>query len=128
MSAKAIREYHGKNILARHLKERSKGQFLLDNKRVHVSPQSPAASPIKAVLEQHPWLVTDKLVVKPDQLIKRRGKSGLIKLNATWEECEQWLQERRSKEVRPTVSSIHSIACRFTSINFPFLFILRRID
>lgn len=99
MSAKAIREYHGKNILARHLKERSKGQFLLDNKRVHVSPQSPAASPIKAVLEQHPWLVTDKLVVKPDQLIKRRGKSGLIKLNATWEECEQWLQERRSKEV-----------------------------
>ena len=32
--------------------------------------------------ERHPWLLTTPLVVKPDQLIKRRGKSGLILLNA----------------------------------------------
>jgi ATP citrate (pro-S)-lyase len=99
MSAKAIREFHGKNIPARHLIERSKGKIQLDNKRVHISPQSPSESPVKAALSQHPWLATDKLVVKPDQLIKRRGKSGLIKLNATWEECEQWLRERRGQEV-----------------------------
>jgi len=104
MSAKAIREFHGKNILARHLIERSKGKIQLDNKRVHISPQSPSESPVKAALSQHPWLATDKLVVKPDQLIKRRGKSGLIKLNATWEECEQWLRERRGQEVRSSAN------------------------
>jgi succinyl-CoA synthetase beta subunit len=34
--------------------------------------------------QKYPWLSTEKLVVKPDQLIKRRGKAGLIKLNASW--------------------------------------------
>lgn len=103
MSAKAIREFHGKNILARHLKDRSGGKFILGDKRVHVSPEaSPAESPLRAVLAQHPWLESDRLVAKPDQLIKRRGKSGLIKLNATWTEAEQWIQERRNKEVRDT--------------------------
>jgi len=48
----------------------------------------------------HPWLSTDKLVVKPDQLIKRRGKSGLIKLNATFTEVKQWIDERMEKETQ----------------------------
>ncbi len=99
MSAKAIREFHGKNILSRSLKEQSKGRFIFENKRVHISPQSNANAPLKSVLAEHPWLQTDKLVAKPDQLIKRRGKSGLIKLNATLEEAEQWLQEHINKEV-----------------------------
>lgn len=33
---------------------------------------------------QHPWLLTEQLVVKPDQLIKRRGKLGLLGINLTW--------------------------------------------
>jgi len=36
--------------------------------------------------------------VKPDQLIKRRGKSGLLALNVTSEEADAWLKDRRSKE------------------------------
>jgi ATP citrate (pro-S)-lyase len=34
--------------------------------------------------ESHPWLLTEKLVAKPDQLIKRRGKAGLLHLNGDW--------------------------------------------
>ncbi|KAJ1814752.1 ATP citrate lyase subunit 1, partial [Coemansia sp. RSA 2598] len=48
---------------------------------------------------QNPWLLTTKLVAKPDQLIKRRGKSGLLLLNADWESCKQWIRERAVKEV-----------------------------
>jgi ATP citrate (pro-S)-lyase len=39
-----------------------------------------------------------KLVVKPDQLIKRRGKLGLIKVNAEFEEVKSWVEERMGKD------------------------------
>jgi succinyl-CoA synthetase beta subunit len=40
---------------------------------------------------------TTKLVAKPDQLIKRRGKAGLLALNKTWEEAKPWIAERAGK-------------------------------
>ena len=42
----------------------------------------------------NPWLLESKLVVKPDQLIKRRGKAGLIGVNLNWEEVQAWITER----------------------------------
>ena len=50
--------------------------------------------------EKHPWLLTSPLVVKPDQLIKRRGKSGLILLNGTWAQVMEWVESKRGTEVR----------------------------
>jgi len=47
-----------------------------------------------------PWVFTTKLVAKPDQLIKRRGKAGLLALNKTWSEAKQWIQERAGKAVK----------------------------
>ncbi|KAF2356148.1 hypothetical protein FHG87_013098 [Trinorchestia longiramus] len=38
-----------------------------------------------------------KLVVKPDQLIKRRGKLGLIAVGVSYEVAQQWVQERIGK-------------------------------
>jgi ATP citrate (pro-S)-lyase len=38
-----------------------------------------------------------KLVAKPDMLIKRRGKSGLLCLNKGWEESRKWIEERAGK-------------------------------
>ncbi|PLW13673.1 hypothetical protein PCANC_15584 [Puccinia coronata f. sp. avenae] len=48
-----------------------------------------------------PWVFTEKLVVKPDQLIKRRGNSGLLGLNdnKTWPQAKAWVQERAGKAV-----------------------------
>ncbi|RLN75156.1 hypothetical protein BBJ28_00011184, partial [Nothophytophthora sp. Chile5] len=57
-----------------------------------------------------PWLTglgDTKLVVKPDQLIKRRGKANLLLLNATWEEVQNWVWERINKPVQvETVSGV----------------------
>lgn len=39
-----------------------------------------------------------KLVVKPDQLIKRRGKLGLIKVNADFPTVKSWVEERMGKD------------------------------
>ena len=39
-------------------------------------------------------------MVKPDQLIKRRGKLGLIKVNATLAEVQQWIGQRINKDVQ----------------------------
>ena len=47
--------------------------------------------------ETNPWLLNTKLVAKPDQLIKRRGKSGLLAINKTWPEAKEWVRERAGK-------------------------------
>ncbi|WFD44351.1 ATP citrate synthase [Malassezia psittaci] len=43
------------------------------------------------------WIYTSKLVAKPDQLIKRRGKAGLLCLNADWQKAKSWIAERAGK-------------------------------
>ncbi|KAJ1645726.1 ATP citrate lyase subunit 1 [Coemansia erecta] len=119
MSAKAIREYDGKLLLAHYLlqsptqaAEKPASGFAPAQTRLaqvnlsHVSTTDAAdkiSEAVEAALDraerQNPWLLTTKLVAKPDQLIKRRGKSGLLLLNADWESCKQWIRERAVKEV-----------------------------
>ena len=40
------------------------------------------------------------LVVKPDQLIKRRGKHGLVAVNKSLSQVETWLNEHMNKEMQ----------------------------
>ncbi|KAI8676721.1 hypothetical protein LRP88_10261 [Fusarium phalaenopsidis] len=111
MSAKSILEADGKAILNYHLT------------RAPVIKPSPLPPPAKHnpptrlaslyfpedanvddILNQaevtYPWLLQSdaKFVAKPDQLIKRRGKSGLLALNKTWAEAKAWVAERAGKE------------------------------
>ncbi|KAJ1882451.1 ATP citrate lyase subunit 1, partial [Coemansia sp. RSA 486] len=119
MSAKAIREYDGKLLLANYLLqsptqavEKAVSGFAPAQTRLaqvnlsHVNTTDSAdkiSEAVEAALDraerQNPWLLTTKLVAKPDQLIKRRGKSGLLLLNADWDSCKQWIRERAVKEV-----------------------------
>ncbi|KAI5295008.1 glutathione synthetase ATP-binding domain-like protein [Ascosphaera atra] len=57
--------------------------------------------PLDAAETTYPWLLAPgtSLVAKPDQLIKRRGKSGLLCLNKSWAECRAWIEERAGKEI-----------------------------
>lgn len=69
MSAKAVREATGKDLINRHLATdtaAAKCRF------ASVDPNTRFAD----LVDTNPWLKTEKLVVKPDQLIKRRGKLG----------------------------------------------------
>ncbi|GFS36175.1 ATP-citrate synthase [Nephila pilipes] len=92
MSAKAIREATGKSLLTKYLCSSSviKCQFAVvdDN------------SDWQQVVEENPWLLQEKLVVKPDQLIKRRGKLGLIKVNTDLSGARAWIDERMNQVVK----------------------------
>jgi ATP citrate (pro-S)-lyase len=90
MAQKAIREADGKRMLARLFKEYSGGKFSIEDKYVTVGPDTDMAK----LPTQHRWLTKDKLVVKPDQLIKRRGKNKLILVGANWEQAKKWIKEK----------------------------------
>ena len=45
-------------------------------------------------------VLSQKLVVKPDQLIKRRGKLGLIKVNVDLAQVQEWINERINRDVQ----------------------------
>ncbi|KAI1445726.1 hypothetical protein ABKA04_003310 [Annulohypoxylon sp. FPYF3050] len=110
MSAKSILEADGKAILNYHL---TRAPVIkpspLPKPTTHNPPPRlaslyfPEDADVNAVLNQaevtYPWLLHagSKFVAKPDQLIKRRGKSGLLALNKTWAEAKAWIAERAGK-------------------------------
>ncbi|KAJ7174378.1 ATP citrate lyase isoform 2 [Mycena filopes] len=68
------------------------------------------------------WIDTTstKLVAKPDMLIKRRGKAGLLALNKTWDGADgakMWIKERAGKPVKVE----HTTGTLTTFIVEPFL-------
>ena len=110
MSAKSILEADGKAILNYHL---TRAPVIkptpLPASSTHNPPPKLASlyfaadADIKGVLDQaeatYPWLLAPgaKFVAKPDQLIKRRGKSGLLALNKPWAEAREWIEARAGK-------------------------------
>jgi hypothetical protein len=113
MSAKSILEADGKAILNYHL---TRAPLIkpspLPKSGTHNPPPKlatlnfPEDADIVGVLDaaetKYPWLLVpgSKFVAKPDQLIKRRGKSGLLALNKTWPEARAWIEARAKKEQR----------------------------
>lgn len=110
MSAKSITEADGKAILNYHLTRASviKPTPLPPSTSHNPPPRLatlnfPEGVDINGVLDQaeatYPWLLAPgaKFVAKPDQLIKRRGKSGLLALNKTWAEAREWVAQRATK-------------------------------
>jgi ATP citrate (pro-S)-lyase len=93
MSAKAVREYHGKKLLARHVA--SHGQHVMDDRSVLITPNTN----METLVIDEPWLVTELLVVKPDQLIKRRGKAGLVGARLDWPHVQEWIAARMQREI-----------------------------
>ncbi|XP_070566811.1 ATP-citrate synthase-like [Ptychodera flava] len=92
MSAKAIREATGKDLLLKYLS----CDVAAKNKYAIVTEDTDW----DVLVQQHPWLNTERLVVKPDQLIKRRGKLGLIKVNVDLAGVKEWLSTKLGKEIQ----------------------------
>ncbi len=90
MAHKAIREADGMRMLARLLKDYSNGKYQISDKIVTIAPETNLAE----LPKQYPWLVTEQLVVKPDQLIKRRGKNKLVLANVSYEQAKTWIAEK----------------------------------
>ncbi|MCW4010845.1 MAG: ATPase [Candidatus Bathyarchaeota archaeon] len=90
MAHKAIREADGKRMLARLFKDYSNGKYVISDKCVTVGPDTDMTE----LPNQYKWLTTEKLVVKPDQLIKRRGKNNLILVGANYDQAKKWIEEK----------------------------------
>ena len=48
---------------------------------------------------QEPWLSSSRLVVKPDMLFGKRGKSGLVALNLDLAQVAEFVKSRLGAEV-----------------------------
>ncbi|XP_064421398.1 ATP-citrate synthase isoform X2 [Latimeria chalumnae] len=92
MSAKAISEQTGKEFLYKYICTKASIQNRFQYARV--TPETDW----DRLLQDHAWLNTERLVVKPDQLIKRRGKLGLIGVNLDLQGVKQWLKPRLGHE------------------------------
>lgn len=110
MSAKSIFEADGKAILNFHLTRAPviKPSPLAPSATHNPPPKLatlyfPEGADIQGVLDTaettYPWLLAKdaRFVAKPDQLIKRRGKSGLLALNKPWSEAKEWVAARAGK-------------------------------
>eukprot|EP00428_Durinskia_dybowskii_P066093 CAMPEP_0170370088 /NCGR_PEP_ID=MMETSP0117_2-20130122/8326_1 /TAXON_ID=400756 /ORGANISM="Durinskia baltica, Strain CSIRO CS-38" /LENGTH=1106 /DNA_ID=CAMNT_0010624843 /DNA_START=57 /DNA_END=3377 /DNA_ORIENTATION=- len=109
MSAKAIREYHGKKLVSKWLSHYSNSvRYDLEDRAILITPSSirpEDPNSFDALTSENPWLLETRLVVKPDQLIKRRGKAGLLAINKSWAEVVEWIKERMNKECKVEVVS-----------------------
>ncbi|XP_039126223.1 LOW QUALITY PROTEIN: ATP-citrate synthase alpha chain protein 1-like [Dioscorea cayenensis subsp. rotundata] len=93
MARKKIREYDSKRLLKQHLKRIS--GIHIDTK----SAQITEATDLKELVSNEPWLSSGKLVVKPDMLFGKRGKSGLVGLNLDLFQVAAFVKDRLGKEV-----------------------------
>ena len=107
MAQKAIREADGKAMMARLLTDYTDGKHKIQNRFISVGPETD----LKKLPNKYKWLQKEKLVVKPDQLIKRRGKRKLLLLNTDWKEAEKWINEQMNKQI--TVGTVTGVLDHF---------------
>ena len=104
MSAKAIREFHGKKLVSRWLSSYSADvKYDVEDRALLINTEGDVDFDLLAA--QNQWVLETKLVCKPDQLIKRRGKAGLIGINLSWEEVVEWIKARMNKECKVEIVS-----------------------
>ncbi len=94
MAQKSIYEYEAKKLLASQLSKYFPN-FDYHNKLVIITPDSK----LDELVKEHPWLQTEKLVAKPDQLFGKRGKAGLLLLDGNLEGLKTFLTEKLGKEL-----------------------------
>ncbi|KAL7133114.1 hypothetical protein ABFS83_12G119200 [Erythranthe nasuta] len=93
MARKKIREYDSKRLLKEHYKRISGSELEIKSAQVTESTD------FKELVDSEPWMSSTKLVVKPDMLFGKRGKSGLVALNLDLAGVAAFVKDRLGKEV-----------------------------
>jgi len=101
---KKIREYDAKKMLAANL---AKYGYDISLEVAKVDEHTDLA----ALEQEHTWLKTKKLVVKPDQLIGKKGKHNLVLLNASIDEAKKFIKENMGKTVE--IGSVSGVLTNF---------------
>jgi ATP-citrate lyase beta-subunit len=102
MAQRAIREYDGKALFAKHWDKYFDG-FHYGFKSVLVTSGDELRA--KAKEAGYEWLNNEPLVAKPDMLFGKRGKNGLVLFkvekpgDVTLEDAAKWIDEKSSSDV-----------------------------
>ncbi len=95
MAQRSIREYDAKRLIANYLKTHPEINL-------KYSPQMALLTPEKTIdqlVEENSWMKKERLVVKPDQLFGKRGKMGLILVDASFDEAVKWIKSKKGKTI-----------------------------
>jgi ATP-citrate lyase beta-subunit len=93
MAQKSIFEQAAKQLLAQELPKYFPN-FNYHNKLAVVTPDTD----MEKLATENPWLKSEKLAAKPDQLFGKRGKAGLLLLDADFEGLKTFVNEKLGKE------------------------------
>ena len=77
-----------------HVKE---ALYAFLGKEVRVAEVNDAEQSVDSLPQRYPWILRQPLVAKPDVLVGKRGKNGLVAVNKTWDEVRAWMQQRLGK-------------------------------
>lgn len=92
MARKKIREYDSKRLIKQHLKRLAGIDLPI------CSAQVTESTDFTQLVNEQTWLSSSRLVVKPDMLFGKRGKSGLVGLNLDLAQVAEFVKERIGKE------------------------------
>jgi len=95
MAQKGIREYDAKRLVGKALLQLLGKPPRFGDRLVLVTPDTD----LDGLPDEHPWLKTERLVAKPDQLFGKRGKNDLLCLDKPFAEIRTWIEERMGREV-----------------------------
>ncbi|CAG5111222.1 Oidioi.mRNA.OKI2018_I69.chr2.g5550.t1.cds [Oikopleura dioica] len=90
MSVKAISEFDAKRLVWNNI-----DLPCVANKNLAIAVNP--ATDFSALRASHSWAQDSSLVAKPDQLIKRRGKLGLVKVKCSLDEAAGWIAEKQKE-------------------------------
>ncbi|KAK4373186.1 hypothetical protein RND71_008570 [Anisodus tanguticus] len=108
MARKKIREYDSKRLLKEHFKRLAGYDLAIKSAQalkaisklsLFYGPEVTESTDLNELVEKEPWLSSTQLVVKPDMLFGKRGKSGLVALNLDLAQVASFVKERLGKEV-----------------------------
>ncbi|MHA1687891.1 MAG: ATP citrate lyase citrate-binding domain-containing protein [Promethearchaeota archaeon] len=94
MAQKNIYEYDAKKLLASELPKYFP-EFNYHDRLAIVDVHSD----LEEIIEKNPWIKTEKVVVKPDQLFGKRGKAKLILLDADVNAVREFVKENLGKKL-----------------------------
>jgi len=88
LAQKSIYEYDAKMLLASQLPKYFP-EFDFHNKLAIIE----CDTDLDKLISENPWMETEKVVVKPDQLFGKRGKANLILLDANCDQMKQFCND-----------------------------------
>ncbi len=93
MARRGIREYDAKRVFYKMMPKYTGEKVTFDIMPILVGPDTD----LDKLVDDNPWLENIRLVVKPDQLFGKRGKSGLVLLNCSFDEAKNFIKQKMGK-------------------------------